>query len=466
MSKISGSKKNSTVKIVISLFCASSLSISPTNSFAQDKSNPTLDFLLARDAESKAEAKEARQAAACKEAREKIATAERNIGAACRKAGIGNSETCASRARSCAETAGGESFETTDAIATVLGLPADAKIGERCPQYNGRDYADEKKRLQQEIKDLEEDIAKLGEDKADIEKDFNDAIQELQQGLTDAQQELESEKTRLDEEEREKLAEFQSSQSAAKEQLRERNSKILSLRAEVTNAIREKATKMLELTAETSKYACTQEYTKAAEAYGKVSAKSSASHMAKAKNQKAAALDAFNKCMNRFQQARISLNEQSQAKLDSLNDQINSTQSSIDDLNDSLNLASTQLEQMKQDTTKKKTAAEKKVTDLMTLTQNKMTAAQQDMQTRLQALATRQQSLTSALNRANMSMAQMGIAPSSRSAEYTPAEASGEIESEISVIESIAVQTELDGYSCGGIRKEAEKKAKKYRGTR
>lgn len=430
MNKISSSKKNSTVKLVIILFCASSLLTSPTLVFAEQSAPP---FVFGqRSSEEIAESKTARIKSECRAIKSEVAAAKAKIAESCRKAGMGSN--CSEKAAACSETLGEESFDTTDAIATVLGLPAGADIGSSCPQMNGRDYYEEKKRLEQEIKDLQEDIAELGEDKADIEKDFNEAIQEMQQALTDAQQELESEKTRLDEEEREKLAEFQSSQSAAKEQLRERNSKILSLRAEVTNAIREKATKMLELTAETSKYACTQEYTKAAEAYGKVSAKSSASHMTKAKNQKAAALDAFNKCMNRFQQARISLNEQSQAKLDSLNDQINSTQASIDDLNDSLSLASTQLEQMKQDTTKKKTAAEKKVTDLMTLTQNKMTAAQQDMQTRLQALATKQQSLTSALNKANNSLMTLGPAPK-RGTEYTSSDASAEIAAQESIID-------------------------------
>lgn len=441
MNKISSSKRNASVKFVFNSFCALTLAM-PSVALAQ---TPPAGGYNSKDEIADRQAQ--RRQEACKEARRQITDAEKAIGEACRKAGLGEASSCIAKAESCGETLGTESFTTTDAIATVMGLPADANIGGSCPQMNGRNYYDEKKRLQDEIKDLEKEIAELGDDKADIEETFNTTIQDLQQGLTDAQQELEEVKEKLSEEEREKIAEFQSSQNAAKEQLRERNSKILSLRGALTQAIRKKATKMLELTSETSKFTCTAEYRKAAEAYGKVSSTSSSSHMRNAKNQKAVAIDAFNKCMDRFLQARIQLNEDSQIEQDNINDQIASTQSSIDELNDSLSLASTQLDEMKKATETKKTNAQKKVTDLMTLTQQKMTAAQQTMQTKLQTLATKQSSLTAALNRANNSMLTLGPAPD-RGTEYTSKEASSEISSQVGIIENLVNDAELKSQNC------------------
>ncbi|WP_374031716.1 hypothetical protein [Bdellovibrio bacteriovorus] len=442
MNKISSSKKNASVKTVINILSVLSL-VAPSVSLANENDDRRYGK---SDKELQAE-KERSDRAECTKAQSEIREARSKISEACRKAGLGSETGCTEKAMACSDTLGTESFDTTDAIGTLMGLPAGADIGGSCPQMNGRDYYDEKKRLETEIKDTQKDIAELADDEAEIKETFNTTIQELQQALTDAQQELEETKTSLDEQEREKISEFQASQNAAKEKLREYNSKIIALRSEMTNAVREKATKMLELTAETSKYACNQEYTKAAESYGKVNATSNKSHISKAKAQKAAALDAFNKCMNRFQQARISLNEQSAAKMESINDQIRNAEASTDELNDSLNLASTQLDQMKADTTKRKTQAEKKVTDLMTLTQNKMQAAQENMQTKLKALATKQQSYTEALNRANNSLMTLGPAPK-RSAEYTAADASAEIDAQTNNIKEIKSNMENSGITC------------------
>lgn len=462
MNKISNSKKNAAVKTVIkfsftAVLTVASISFADITAPSLSTNDPATYKAILQASEEASTKRE--KAAACKDAIREVSAAENAIGQSCRKAGLGAN--CAAQAAACGDAMGSESFDTADAIGTVLGLPADSNVGSSCPQMNGRDYYDEKKRLETEIKDTQKDIAELADDEAEIKKTFSDAIAELQQALTDAQQELEETKTQLDEDERKQLADFQSGQNSAKESLREKNSRLLSLRGEMTNAIREKATQMLELTAETSKFTCNSEYTKAAENYGKTSGKSSGNHISKAKAQKAAALDAFNKCMNRFQQARISLNEKSQIKMDNITDQINSTEASIDELNDTISLASTQLEQMKQDTTKKKTNAEKRVTDLMTLTQQKMTAAQEEMQTKLKALTTKQQSYTEALNRANNSLMTLGPAPK-KGAEYTAAEASSEISSQVNIIENIS--NGLENSDCGGLKKTLEKKVKSYKG--
>lgn len=435
MNKISSSKKNASVKTVINILSVLAFTL-PSISLGQPAPGYTVPY-------DPAEAKATRISNKCSSYRSDRTAALNKLSEACRKAGLGGGDGCREKALACSETLGTDSFDTTDAIGTLMGLPAGSNIGGSCPQMNGRDYYDEKKRLETEIKDTQKDIAELADDEAEIKETFNTTIQELQQALTDAQQELEETKTTLDETEREKISEFQASQNAAKEKLREYNSKIISLRSEMTNAVREKATKMLELTAETSKYACNQEYTKAAESYGKVNATSNKSHISKAKAQKAAALDAFNKCMNRFQQARISLNEQSSAKMESINDQIRNAEASTDELNDSLNLASTQLDQMKADTVKRKSQAEKKVNDLMTLTTNKMQAAQENMQTKLKALATKQQSYTEALNRANNSLMTLGPAPK-RGVEYTAEEASSEISAQTEIIAEIEASVKND----------------------
>lgn len=464
MSTISNSKKRSAVKLVINLLSVSSL-ITPAVSFAQPAPSGVQVQISSEDYK----ADRIRQE--CNSARDKISEAERAIGAACRKAGLGSGTNCVAKAESCAETIGSEEFSTTDAIGTVLGLPINSSLGSSCPQMNGRDYYDEIKRLNQEVKDTEKDIADLGQEKADIEKEFNEKIADLQQALTDAQQELEKTKEDLDAEEREQLASFQQAQVSNNEQLRARGSELISLRSARTAALRNKATKMLELTAETSKYTCNGEYLKAAKEYGNVSGTSSKNHISKAKAQKAAALDAYQKCLNRFQQARIKVGEDTQAEIEALDDKIRSAESSIDELNDTLKLASTQLQQMKDSTAKKKTAAEKKVTDLMTLTQQKMTAAQQELQTRLQALATRQASLQKALTTASNELMTLKSSPApKKSAEYTADEASSEISGELAkingVIGSADPSCNLESSLASAKAKKASRESSKTRGKR
>lgn len=464
MSTISNSKKRSTVKLVINLLSMSSL-VTPVVSYAQPTA-PGVSVQISPEAYENTMKKQE-----CNNARDKIAEAERAIGTACRKAGLGSGSNCVAKAESCAETIGNEEFSTTDAIGTVLGLPVNSSLGSSCPQMNGRDYYDEIKRLNQEVKDTEKDIADLGQEKADIEKEFNEKIAELQQALTDAQQELEKTKEDLDAEEREQLASFQQAQVSNKEQLRAKGSELISLRSARTAALRNKATKMLELTAETSKYTCNGEYLKAAKEYGNVSGNSSKNHISKAKAQKAAALDAFQKCMNRFQQARIKVSEDTQAEVEALDDKIRSAESSMDELNDTLNLAATQLQQMKDSTTKKKTAAEKKVTDLMTLTQQKMTAAQQELQTRLQALATRQASLQKALTTASNELMTLKSSPApKKSAEYTADEASAEISGELAKINGVIASSDpdcnLESSLASAKTKRSARESKKTRGTR
>lgn len=464
MSTISNSKKRSAVKLVINILSAASLVV-PAVSYAQPAA-PGVSVQISPEAYENTMKKQE-----CNNGRDKIAEAERAIGAACRKAGLGAGSNCVAKAESCADTVGSEEFSTTDAIGTVLGLPMNSNLGSACPQMNGRDYFDEIKRLNQEVKDTEKDIADLGQEKADIEKEFNEKIAELQQALTDAQQELEKSKEDLDAEEREALASFQQAQNSNKEQLRAKGSELISLRSARTTALRNKQTKMLELTAETSKYTCNGEYLKAAKEYGGVSGTSSKNHITKAKAQKAAALDAFQKCMNRFQQARLKVGEETQAEIETLDDKIRSAEASMDELHDTLSLASTQLQQMKDSTAKKKTAAEKKVTDLMTLTQQKMTAAQQELQTRLQALSTRQASLQKALTTASNELMVLKSSPApKKSAEYTADEASSEISGELAKINGVIATSDpdcnLESSMASAKSKRSARESKKTKGTR
>ncbi|MEN0059840.1 MAG: hypothetical protein AAGB31_13450, partial [Bdellovibrio sp.] len=113
---------------------------------------------------------------------------------------------------------------------------------------------------------------------------------------------------------------IQESQTKASAELRKADLEILTLESQYTAALRKKAKNMIELNSETSKYTCTQQYKKAAEEYAKAfsSSSSNSAHIKNAKNQKAAALNAFNKCMEQYQNARAELQETSAAELKAL----------------------------------------------------------------------------------------------------------------------------------------------------
>lgn len=480
MNKISGKTDRTAVKIFINILASAALlphsgafaapatapatTTTTTQTPAAAPSADTAAILLARDA---AAAKEKEQSL-CKAATDKIDEASRKIGEACRKAGMSGSSNCVSKARNCAEESGSESFDTVGAFATVLGVPAGAAAGvsSACPQMNGRDYFAEKERIQKEIKDTEKELAELNDDKANIQDDYNKEMQKIQETLTKAQEDYKKKEVELDQEERERIAEFNNSQNQAKEAMRKKGSEVLNLRGQLTQLQRDKARSLNLMSESAGKRKCVADLAKMKADYEKTysnSAVSNSNHIAQAKKKKQEMIDFYNTCMNDFNQQRIALNEQTRQKQEDLDKQIRDTQSSLDEIQNSLTLANNQLEEMKQATVKKKNDALQSVIDLGTRSQTQMQAAYTKLQENLKTLAAKNQSLTAALNRANQSLMTLGPAPKSKSSEYTPGDASGEIEAQISIIERAKYGLPA---SCAGDVETAAKNAQKSLGTK
>ncbi|KYG70729.1 hypothetical protein [Bdellovibrio bacteriovorus] len=377
----------------------------------------------------------------CRDARDKMDRAEEKIGEACKKAGLGSAKDCISKAKSCGASSGEDSFDTTAAFATVLGLSSTAasglqNISKACPQMNGRDYFTEKNNIQKEIKDTEKELAELNDDKAQIQEDYQKEMDKIQETLTKAQEDYKAKSLEIDSKERERIAEFNNSQNQAKEEMRKKGADILKLRGQVTQSQRDKALKLIAMTDASGKRACMKAVTEAKKSYESVSASTSSNHIAQAKKKRQELINIYNDCMDAFDQQRIALNESKKQEQDELNRQIADLQSSYDEIQNSLNLASSQLEEMKQSSLKEKSDALQSVIDLGTRSQTQMQTAYTKMQENLKTLATKQASLTAALNRANQSLMTLGPAPK-RSAEDTADEASSEISSQINIISSI-----------------------------
>ncbi|MEK2647156.1 hypothetical protein [Bdellovibrio sp. BCCA] len=476
MNKISGKTNKTVVKIFINILVSAAL-LPHYSAFAADKatlavtaaSNPdaakAVADALKEDREAAAKDKEAQL---CKQATDKIDEATRKIGEACRKAGMSGSSNCVSKARSCADESGTDSFDTVGAFATVLGVPAGAAagIGSACPQMNGRDYFAEKDKIQKEIKDTEKELAELNDDKANLQDDYNKEMQKIQETLTKAQEDYKKKESELDQEERERIAEFNNSQNQAKESMRKKGSEILNLRGQLTQLQRDKARSLNLMSESAGKRKCVSDLAKMKADYEKMyssSAVSSSNHIAQAKKKKQEMIDFYNTCMNDFNQQRIALNEQTRQKQEDLDKQIRDAQSSLDEIQNSLTLANNQLDEMKQATVKKKTDALQSVIDLGTRSQQQMQAAYTKLQENLKTLAAKQASLQAALNRANQALMTLGPAPKSKSSEYTPGDASGEIDAQISVIERAKYGLPA---SCNDTVSKAVKEAQKTYGTK
>lgn len=468
MKKISGTKNKAVVKIFINTLACTSF-LSHAQVFAQPTSAPAAAAAAPAPAPGYGyyppDYKEVREKESCKQAIDKIDDATRKIGEACRKAGLSGSSNCVAKSTNCAKESGEESFDSVQAFGMVLGVPAGAVNGvtSACPQMNGRDYFSEKDRIQKEIKDTEKELAELNDDKAKIQDDYNKDVQDIQEALTKAQEDFKKHSLEIDQKERERIAEFNNSQNQAKEELRKKGAEILRLRGQLIQSQRDKALKLIAMTEASGKRACMKAVTDAKKAYEGVSAGTSANHIAQAKKKRQDLINIYNDCMEAFDQQRIALNESKKQEQDELNNQIANTQSSIDEIQNSLNLASNQLEEMKQASVKEKNDALQSVIDLGTRSQQKMQAAYTKLQENLKTIAAKSASLQSALNRANQALMTLGPAPKSKSSDYTPSDASSEIDAQISVIERAKRGMPS---SCAGEVEKASKEALKQYGVK
>ncbi|WP_374073558.1 hypothetical protein [Bdellovibrio bacteriovorus] len=381
----------------------------------------------------------------CKELRQEIKDANNKMTESCSKAGL--SVNCKEKALDCSQTLQEESYPTIDALATVMGIPATTDVSSACPQMSGGDYYKEIERLEKEVKETQKDIAELAEEEAKIKENFSTSMQNISQAMTDAQQEFSEAKEKIADEERQQISAFQSKQIEDKKELNRLSGRLVQLRGKMTESLRKKSASLLELTSPKagSQFDCRAEYRNAAQGFGAVNSAASGNHITMAKAKKAAAIKAFQVCLGRIQQARAALIEQNQNEIDTLTKEIESTQSDMDAVNDSLSLASNQLDEIKASNENKRNSAQKKVVDLLNLSQQKMVAAQDQMQTKLKGLATKQQSYSQALNRAQNALLRLKQTPApGRSAEVTPSSIVTDLNNQTEIIAQARDQIKND----------------------
>lgn len=387
----------------------------------------------------------------CEDVKNRREKAQSRLSELCRKSGLGGGTgSCESKSLRCAEVTGGDSFDTMEAIGIALGLPPGSTqaAANSCPQLSGKDYFSEKDKIQKEIKEIERDLADLNDDKAEIQDKYNQDMLKMQEDLAKAQEDYKKLEQQLEEEERERLAAFNEAQNSAKERMRQIGSEILELQGQLVQAQRQRAIELNALSDSAGKRKCMAEVNKLKQDYEKTYTKnsfSSSNHIAQAKKKREELINFYNTCMNDFNQQRIALNEKNRSTQEKLEKSIRDKQSSLDEVENSLNLASSQLEEMKQSTLKKKSTALQAVVDMGTRMQQQMQAAYTKLQENLKTIASKTASLTSALNRANVSLMTLGPAPTSRGSEYAPSEVSGEIGEQAGII----ADTEDEFIACG-----------------
>ncbi|WP_415061679.1 hypothetical protein [Bdellovibrio sp.] len=468
MNKISGKTHKTVVKIFINTLTGAILSTSLSlgisqHAWAESETVLRLEGEEAKRAheEEQRNRRDRERRELCRNAENDYKQAETKIAESCRKAGLGAD--CVSKAKSCAATSGEDSFDSVSVFATALGLPAGstAGISSACPQQGGRDYFQDKDKIQKEIKDVEQDLADLNDDKAKIQDDYNKQVQDIQESLTKAQEDYKKKELEIGEKERQRIAEFNNSQNQAKEEIRKRSAEVLKLRGQLIQSQRDKALKLIAMTDASGKRACMKAVSEAKKSYDSVSSGTSANHIAQAKQKKTELINIYNDCMSAFDQQRVALNESKRQEQEEINQQINDAQSNMDEIQNSLNLASTQLEEMKQASQKEKSDALQSVIDLGTRSQQQMQAAYNKMQENLKTLAAKSASLQAALNRSNQSLMSLGPAPK-RGSEYSPADASSEISAQVNILESISSNPDLS--ACPQLKGVVEKKVKAYNG--
>lgn len=379
----------------------------------------------------------------CKDLQNQIFETEKAMNEACGKAGYKTADNCAVKFASCKETAQEESYNTTEALATALGVqlsdPSSKKNNTSCPTLNAKDYKTTKDDLNKRLKEAQKDLAKLSEDQAKNQKEYDETIAELMQAMSDANEALTESKSKLDEEQRNKISEFQNAQKEVARSIRDNESKLIKLRSDLTAALREKTYNLSQLTAEGTKFSCTAQYNKVIKE-NSANSSGTGSYLSRSKSIKGAAIDAFNKCMDQADTARIQVNDKYKTASESLNKEIANVEADNADLNDNIKVASSQLSEIKTDILNRKTAAEKKVSDLLTKTQSQMESAQRELQTKLASIQKQQQDLNREINSISNELTNL-VAPVSGS-EISIYEANSQIGAKSAQIDSLLERCE------------------------
>lgn len=368
-----------------------------------------------------------------------------DMNSACSKAGYGVASNCAVKALSCQDKLSEQSYNTVEAMAQALGvtLTTGNKPNSECPSLNPKDYKKTREDAEKRLRDAKKELAELAKDQADQQKDYDKTIADLMESLSEANHELTKTKSELEASEREKISEFQNAQKEAASQIRQNQKSLITLHNKLTTALRKKTLALSELTDATAKASCTREYNNVIKS---TSTKSSGtgSYINRSKNVKTNAMDAFNKCMDKFQISRMTINDEYKATTEDINKEISNLESDNSDLNDNLTLAANQLEEIKKDTLNQKSAAEKKVAELLQINQTKMESAKKELETRLSSIQRQQLELNQEINSISNNLANMVAPPSG--AELSYIEANSQIESHAAALDELIA---LCKSSCG-----------------
>ncbi|MGZ3775983.1 MAG: hypothetical protein ACXVCY_19510 [Pseudobdellovibrionaceae bacterium] len=461
MNTISGNKKKSIVKdfavtflSVTFLFSSSGFAGSSSSSGSSNSNGAVVGYGTPLPAEEQNKVRdhdrgfeiEDRDHNDCNSAIEQIRAERAKISDACKEISSGHTEQCKEKVDNCSEISGSQSFNSIGSFAQALGVPGnitsafDPAMTSACPKWSGKDFYDEKSRLEREIKDTEKEIADLNDDRASAQKDFNTENNDAQKTLADAQKEFEKRKKEMSQEERDRTADAFKNQVQAAKDMREKGMQILQLRGNVIQMQREKTMKLLAASEAAGKSTCT----KAAKDYKKsVIAENNANKISqglglirKSSLINEEALRIYTECMATLNNQRLALNETYNQKIDETNKQIENLQQDMDNVKNTLNLSESQLQQIKSDAETEKKQEMDRLTQLMQTTQKQITDAYNIQQQKTQTINAKDQSLQKALNNLNQKLMQMGPPPP-QSSSSTPTQVASTIDQAEKNIEDI-----------------------------
>lgn len=476
MNKISDRTTTTLVKIFINSLTVASFTTAPLISNAQTTAAspaPAATAAVPTIINNSGESIEAAKMRNCREYSNDIHAAEEKISTACRKAGMGGGKACVEKAVECDEVTGEESFDTMGSLTKALGgflgnsalttaLGGMQDTNSSCPQMSGRDYFEEKERIEKDLKEAKKDLAELDKERADAKKEYDDAMKDINEELAKAQEEAKERSHEIDEETQKQIAEFQSAQAQAAKDMRSKKTDILTIQQSVISLDRQKATALIELTDFTARSDCKKKMYDAYTAYKRaVSAADSGKHISRAKEKKLELLNVYNKCMDGFAQKRMAINESFRGQREKLEKQLADANADVAAIEDGLKQSQEALDKMKSSGETKKAEALQKVIALGERSQASMQAAYEQLQTKSSGIAKKETALNEEINQLSNQLMTLGPAPK-RGTEYAPAEALSEIEAGMSEIKRISATVKEECPQLKGV----DEVVKKYGGDR
>lgn len=368
----------------------------------------------------------------CDEAKRNAKDAYAAFNRSCGDAGMSPSA-CRGKVEQC-NSAGGEDDYSNDqdllvAFSEALGVPQN-QLGSACPRYSGQGFIDRKDKYDKDLDTVNDDIKDTKKEIAELQDDFTESIQKIQEEIADAQKDLKQKQLDIKKDQRDRAAEQAKTSGDLAKNIRAQQSAILSGRQRIAAAVLKKNSNLIALNFDSVKYTCLTEARKFSKEYSdNMSGGGTAgSVINRATRKKNAVQNKYDTCMAQINEQRNAVVTQVDQEIETTQKAIDDAQSDIDNMNQQLSSMGSQEAEAKNDENTAIQNESNALSEKITRATSKMQSLQQSTQQKDTALKEKLQKLDRRSKEISNSLTRLGTAPDDESSNVKLSQVAGNYE--------------------------------------